>query len=379
MDSTLTVDALLQQPFTIHSINNYTWMGMASFVDNLDLRPEAVQRVIRVEHHQLVNDLKVAGVDYSELRNALVPRLTRHEAAFFFDSTRAGGMYGYSIAEKWIPLLKQHGPDKTAVSVGDILRLPDEFVWGELERHLVGQADFPRMARELYFAVYMTNLSSTQLNDIHAALGEVAEAYLGYVDCSYWNPLKAGLYLPQVALRLRDRIITDMDDGGTPNQVGYPFGESGFQIVGIQEDLYAQYLGHRLDNGIPDWADQDSAIALTVLGGNRQPAASTNVVIDESRIEYLGASHSTALHRAGLSGLDKNDLAAAIKQKLTNGLIYNLRFTWGARGGVPTRDLDALMYSVQVEFPDCDGEVKRYQVGLKYLPETHTSEVVTFV
>lgn len=375
----LTVSELLEQPFTIHSLNNYAHTGLTNLIDTLNLQPEDARRIIRADHHTLMAQLKVAGVEYTELGSALVPKRGRHEVAFIFDSTRVkSGMYGYALAEKWIPVLKQHGPNRTVLRVGDILGLPSEVVWGEMETHLVGPGDFPRHARELYFAVYMTNLSSGQLRNIDAALTAETDAYLGYVNCSTWNPLKAGLYLPQVGLRFDDKIITDMDDGGTPNQVGYPYEQSGFRIVGIQEELYGPFLGHRLDNGIPNWADRDSAMALTVLGGSREAVTSTHVVIDESRIEYLERDHGASLSRAGLDGLDADELAAAIKQKFTNGLIYNLRFTWGARAGVPARELDAMMYSVQVEFPDGSGEVKRYQVGVKYTPDTHASEVVTF-
>ncbi len=376
----LTVGELLEQPFAIHCLNNYAHMGLTNLVDHLNLSPDEVRQIIRTEHHILVTKLDAAGVDYSELGNALVPKRGRHEVAFIFDSTRvSSGMYGYFFAEKWIPVIRQHGPEKSVLRVGDILGLPTEYVWREMETHLVGPGDFPRMARELYFVVYMTNLSSGQLRNIDAGLSAATAAYLGYVDCSTWNPLKAGMYLPQVGLRLRDRIVTDMDDGGTPNQVGYPYEEHGFRIIGIQEELYGPFLGHRLDNGIPAWADHDSAMALTVLGGNRQPVTSTNVLIETSRIEYLEGSHDSSLSRARLTELDASELAVAIKQKFTNGLIYNLRFTWGARAGVPARELDAMMYSIQVEFPSDAGDIKRYQVGLKYTPATHTSEVVTFV
>lgn len=213
---------------------------------------------------------------------------------------------------------------------------------------------------------------------IDAALATTIDAYLVYVDCSTWNPLKAGLFLPQVGLRLRDQIITGADDGGTANQVGYPFEDSGFKVVGVPEELYGPFLGHRIDNGLPAWADKDSAISLTVLGGDLRPATTRAVVIDESRIEYLENGHTESLSRAGLAHLDKDDLAEAIGQKFANGLIYNLRFIEGSRNGIPAPDLNAMMYSVQVEFPDDAGDVKRNQFGLKYLPDTHTSEVVTF-
>ncbi|MGK2876783.1 MAG: hypothetical protein ACSLEW_14300 [Nocardioides sp.] len=373
------MSGLLGESFTIHSLNNYTHMGLSNLLSLFDLNSTQLQAIIRAEHGNVVKILADAGVDYAELSNALVPKPGRHEAAFIFDSTRAeNGSYGYSFAETWIPVVKDHGPEKTALRVGDILQLPSQFVWRQFEGRLVGPHNFPRMACELYFAVYLTNLSPGQLGMVHSALGTGTDAYLGYVDYSTWNPLKAGLFLPQVGLRLRDRIITEADDACVPNQVGYPFEESGFLVVGVPEELYGPFLGHRIDNGVPAWADEDSAISLTVLGGDLQPATTTTVVIDESRIEYLATGHKASLSRAGLGHLDKSELADAIRQKFTNGLIYNLRFVEGSRNGEPTPELNALMYSVQVEFPDETGNVKRYQVGLKYLPETHANEVVTF-
>lgn len=380
MDSPqLTVKELLDRPFTIHALNNYTNLGLTNFVDELGLAPEHVRTLLRVQHHRLMNDLHSAGIAYSELGPALVPKPGRSEAAFVFDSTQVtNGMYGYSFAEKWIPALQQYGPQKTVIRVGDILTLPSPIVWRLLEKTLIGSSDFPRQARELYFAVYITNLSPTQIRDMHGALTSTATGYLGYVDCSTWNLLKAGLHLPQVGLRIRDSVITETDDGGTANQVGYPFEENGFRIVGIDDELYSTFLCHRLDNGVPSWADDDSSIALTVLGGDRRPIASTDVVIDDGRIRYLGANHGKSLSRAGLDGLGREALATAIRAKFKNGLIYNLRFTLGMRDGVPDSTLNAMMYSVQVEFPDASGTTRRYQVGLKYTPDSHLSEVTTF-
>lgn len=368
------------EPFTIHSLNSYNYLGLTTLAEHLNLDPDEVRDIVRESHDVLVATLKTAGIAYADLGSALVPRRGRHEAAFIFDSTRAdNGMYGYSFAELWIPVFKEHGPAKSALRIGDILELPNEVVWRELTKHLVCRKPFPRLARELYFAVYLTNLSSGQLQQIDTALTNATDAYLGYVDCSTWTLLKAGLFLPQVGLRLNDRIITDMDDGETPNPAGYPFAESGFEVVGVPQELYGPFLGHRIDNGIPAWADSDSAVGLTVLGGEQQPVTSTKITINASRVEYLGRSHGASLQQAGLESLDSDALTSAIMSKFENGLIYNLRFVRGSRSGVPAPDLDAMMYSVQVEFPDASGGVKRYQVGLKYTPETHTSEVVTFV
>lgn len=380
MDPTKSHVRLASEPFVIHCVNSYTYVGLSAPADYFELRPEIIGNIIHGTCRQLVASLKDAGIDYAQLGNALVPKPGRLKAAFIFDSTQAENEYAYgsSYAAKWIPALKAHGPTKTAVSSGDVVELRDEIVWKLFEDRLEGDPDFPRLPQNLYYAVYMTNLSPGQLRNMHEALTEACEGYLGHVDCSTWNMLKLGLHLPQVALRAGDTIITSMDDEGTANQPGYPFEENGFRVIGVADEQYNLLLSHRMDNGVPQWAAEDSSIALTALNGTRHPAATTHVVIDKRRIEYLRDNHGTSLEQALLEGLNEEDLAIAIKEKFTTGLIFNLRLKSGVRDGVPTPDLDALMYSVQVEFPTAAGDVKRYQVGLKYRADRHISEVVTF-
>ncbi|WIG19296.1 hypothetical protein [Kocuria rosea] len=300
-------------------MDSYTYMGLSGPADYLGLKPEVVGSIIHEAHHHVVAVLRDAGIDYAQLNSALVPKPGRHEVAFVFDSTQAEDefRYGYSYADKWIPVLKALGPAKTAVSAGDILKLPDEIVWKLFEKRLVGRTDFPRLPQHLYYVVHMTNLSLGQLENMHDALAEGSRGYLGHVDCSTWNILKLGLYLPQVALRSGDAIITSTDDEETANLPGYPFEKSGFRIVGVAEEYYYLLLSHRMDNGIPAWAVEDSSIALTTLAGNRHPAATTNVTIDARRVQYLKEKHSSSLKQALLDGLNEDDLAEAIKEKGT--------------------------------------------------------------
>ncbi|MGX7697706.1 hypothetical protein ACWPN4_22745 [Gordonia polyisoprenivorans] len=372
-------DAPGLQEFTIHSLNNYSNIAFTSLIDRFDLQCDQVQTMLRHDHKLLVAQLKAKSIDYGQLSNALVPKAGRHEVAFVFDSMRSErASYGYDFAQSWVPVLRQYGSDKSALRAGDVAGLPDRFLWQEFAHRLVGPGIWPRLPASCYFIVYMTNLSAAQRTNIAAALLNASGGYLGYVDCSTWSPLKAGLYLPQVGLRLHDDIICDMDLDGDVNLFGYPYEASGFRVIGIDESLYGPFLTHRLDNGIPEWADVDSSVALSLLGGKLQPATTTRVVIDERRITYLNREHHNSLRTAGLSDLNINALADAIKAKLTNGIIYNLRFRLGTRNDQPAPELDAMMYSVQVEFPDDGGLVRRYQVGMKYTAETHTSEMVTF-
>lgn len=345
----------------------------------LKMKPRHIRRLLLELHSEVVKELAAVGLDYRRLRWALEPRTSHLEVGFVFDSSViSDGLYGYAIASAWIPALRDFGPKVTAISVGDIYELPPPVLWQALDKTLTRTGDFPRLYPSQYFVVYFTNVSPTQLTAMDAAIRSGTPAYLGYVDCSTWTVFKAGLFLPQVGLRCDEVMITSADDDGTPNQVGYPFEDGGFRVVGIDENLCGVLLDHKIDNGVPEWADADSAIALTTLGGAREPIATIDLVIDEARIEYLHREHGESLSMAGLGGLDRTELVKAIKEKIAGGLIFHLRFVEGTRDGVRAPENDAMMFTVQVELPDSDGAIRRYQVGVKYRTDTHIGEVVTF-
>jgi hypothetical protein len=363
--------------FTIHSLNNYTNVYMSSISAAFNLDGEEVGALIHMLFRKVVKELAKGGVNYADLRWALTPRSSYAEIAFLFDSTRA---YGFEVSKAWLPALWNHGPKRTAISHGDILHAPSEWVWRELTKHLVRTNDFPQLSTEQYYVVYFTNLSSAQVIAMDAALRASMPAYLGYIDCSTWTPIKSCMLLPQYAIRDRDTLIVPADEEGLPHII-LPETECNYRLVGVEQELYGVVLEHRMDNGVPGWADADSAIALTALGGSQGPLRVLKLDVDERRFGYLTSEdtgHGVSVRRAGLEGLSREQLAKAIEAKTGSGLIYNLRFVNGTRDGKPAPENNALMFTVQVEFPDEAGKVRRYQVGIKYTPTSHTGEVVTF-
>jgi hypothetical protein len=369
------------ETFTIHSLNGYTNVWISSTWETLGLDFEEVGKMIRELYREVLEELAGSDVNYADLRWALTPRSTHSEIAFLFDSTSVGSdHYGFEISKAWLPVLWNHGPKRTAISHGDILRAPSGWVWGELDEHLVCANDFPRLSTEQYYVVYFTNLSSTQVVAMHAALQKATTAYLGYIDCSTWTPLKSCMLLPQYAIRDGDALIVPADEQGYPH-ITPPESDHQFRLVGVEDTLYGVVLDHRMDNGVPEWADDDGVIALTVLGGGQRPLRDLTLELDERRFGYLTSDdngHGVSVRRAGLDGLSRGQLVKAIQMKIGSGLIYNVRFVQGTRDGRPTPENNALMFTVQVEFPDDTGKVRRYQVGIKYAPSNHTGEVVTF-
>lgn len=371
----ITLTEFLAQPFSMHVLNSYTNTSLSSMARYFDFESEQMRRYIRVAHHHATNDLANAGVNYEELKNALIPIRGRREVAFLFDSTVVeSGFYGLEVAKLWLPAVQQYGPDKTVIRNGDII-LPPWLIWQQLETLLISNREFPRLHASQYFVVYLTNLSATQLRTLDAAFRTASDIYIGYVDCSTWNPLKAGMLLPQVGLRVKNKMILGADQDGDTNAALYPIANNGFQVIPIREELYDTFLTHRLDNGVPEWADDDSVMALSVLGGNFGPVSDIEIRVESSRLKYLVEDHGDSIDEANVS---PELLGAAITEKLSNNLIYNLRLTPGSHAGEPDPNLDAMMFTVQVEFQNADGEVRRYQAGIKYRPETHTGELVTF-
>lgn len=367
--------------FTIHSLNHYTNVFISSIAAALDLESKCVGDLIRELHRETIRELAKGGVEYADLRWALTPRATHAEIAFLFDSTAAGSdHYGFEFSKSWLPDLWRHGPQRTAISQGDLYSAPPGWVWKELDEHLVRKNGIPRLATEQYYVLYLTNMSRTQVRAMDAALRDSTAAYLGYIDCSTWTPLKSFMLLPQYAIRDGDALVVPADEVGSPH-ITPPAGDHSFRVIGVEQTLYGVVLEHRMDNGVPQWADEDSALTLTALGGAQSPLGDLRLDLDERRFIYLTSEtngHGASVRRAGLHGLSREEFAQAIEAKIHSGLMFNVRFVHGTRDGEPSPENDALMFTVPVEFPDGTGTVRRYQVGVKYCPASHSGEVVTF-
>lgn len=367
--------------FVLHSLNNYTNVFLSSTARELDLGDRGIENLIHRLRRDVTSELQRGGIDYDGLRWALTPRATHSEVAFVFDSTATGSdYYGLEIAKGWLPALWSYGPKRTAISQGDLLTMPSNWVWRELDEHLVRTIDVPELATEQYFVVYLTNLSPTQITAMDRALRQSTAAYLGHLDCSTWTPLKSCMLLPQLAIRDRNALIVPADEDGIPHTRLPDVGRK-FRLVGVEATLYGIVLDHRMDNGVPEWADEDSALTLAALGGARSPVRELELRLDQGRFIYLtddSGGHGASVRRAGLIGLTRDELAEVIQTKVAGGLIFNLRFKRGTRDGKPAPENDALMFTVQVELPDEAGKARRYQVGIKYNPARHTGEVITF-
>jgi hypothetical protein len=347
--------------------------------DHLGATPAQLRTFSRDMHLNVVEKLALNDIKYADLRSALTPDRKCKQIALVFDSRGGGGSYGYEISKSWLPALRDHGPEKTAILHGDLLHLPYEIVHAEFERHLVGSKIFPRLSPEIYYIVYFTNLTENQIRNMVQAVEEQEDAYLGYIDCSTWKPIKRSMALPQYALKHKKKLIMGESEGYT-NQLGYPVEDYGFTTVGVEEIHYDLLLRFRLDMGIPEWASSDSDFSLNVLQSSKTPMRDLEIYIDEKRVHYLHEQHLAALKSAGVSGLTAKGIAQRIKEKISRGTIYNLRFAEGTKDGNFEPKNDAYLFTLLLEErPQAEGEINLLTIGMKYVPANHTAEIVTMV
>ena len=74
----------------------------------------AMRRFIWQTADELVQILAPKGLNYVELRGALVPQVAKHEVALFFDTTSIdSGWYGWEVHSRILPLLHPSGSHST--------------------------------------------------------------------------------------------------------------------------------------------------------------------------------------------------------------------------------------------------------------------------
>lgn len=384
-ETQMTWDELLALPFAIHIVNGESSDLLLDTKSHFEMTDAVFYRMMRATHHQLVEKMAELDIDYKSLRNALTPSSRRHEAAFIFNSRRAGHSYGYDIANAWIPALPQIKgvTSLNAILQGDIVGVPNDDLKMSLEQHLVKVRDYSFVSSELFYCVYITNLSKTQLESMHIKLQNHA-AYLGYADCSSSNELKdaLGIALPQLALRVGTKVLMPVFDD-VPNAAGYPFEEHGFNPVGVGQEYYLPFLSYRIESRLSGRTNIDTALSFNTLSESMNSLRTMEVTVSPERLIYLMEDeHKESIAAAGLLGLDATALSAQLREKIERGYIYNLRFKKGTKDvrgeTIPWPDNDALMFNVRPEFPDQHGALRPYTVAMKYNPKAHAGEIVTF-
>jgi hypothetical protein len=101
------------------------------------------------------------------------------------------------------------------------------------------------------------------------------------------------------------------------------------------------------------------------------PLTDFAVVIEDVKFQqYLQTVKLGKLQRAGLDGLTKTELQAAIRGKLRMNYLYNLEWV-----NAPTHQLSK--FNILLEFPRAGGHPERVVVALEYRPSDLVLRLLT--
>ena len=320
---------------------------------------------------QLRPTLDSKGVQYADLKRALVPNIDREERAFVFDWTKfSTSWYGREVLRMMLPLLEKGS--SRSVLVGD---WASKYGFNGIFQESFGEVaagsllDESRAADTLYF-VYLNNLTSAAITRLDAELSKHV-AYLGFIDLTYTSLMKAMLstMLVRAFIQHRTTIIQghedDRPDSEDVNLVGYDFEQFGYTNRSVPGWLYGWFLAYKIERPVLPDDDSDTRFSLNAMTATPYPIAQCVVELDERKLEYLQREKAGSLRIANFEALSAEQIAAQIRAKLAMNYIYHL-----ARA----TDAGTLKFNIIIE----NGRVARNTCALEYRPQEQLLKIITF-
>ena len=353
----------------IYTLEARSHMLLEVVAEHFKLSDAQMFREIQNHHKTLVQVLSSKGIQYADLKNALVPTTDRNERAYLFNWRELGeANYGRVIVERALPAFQ---PQSThSVLLGDWIYHKDHNAWfiAELKKALLSTpAVYRGVGHDLYI-VYLNNLSDGQAEAMHAAF-QGMPAYLGYLDLNFASPLKG--YISTMLVRAfikHKRIILQGHEDDRPNtqnisMLPYGFQNAGYSLRSLQGLLYGVFLSYKIERPVFQLGDTDTKFSLIAMGASHAELDKYEVLLDERRLQFLRGKHLHGLERAGYAELSAVEIAEQIRSKVKANYIYYL-----------TRFEDGTMkFNIALENPG----VARFRCALKHLPETKQLEVIT--
>ncbi|CAI8774459.1 WYL domain-containing protein [Pseudomonas sp. IT-P258] len=337
----------------------------------LQLDTEQMHRTIWGSYLALRAELDAKGIDYKDLKNALIP-LTRKkiETAFLFDWTKfSSDFYGHEVMDMLLPKLDRGGA--RSLLYGDWIGATGSFArvyekcYGETDL----EARFPNAwLRDTVALYYVNNLTPTSKQALVQSFSN-HPAYMGALDLTYTTLMKAMIstMLIRAFVQHKNIIIDTHDDGlGTHHNEGYlpwDFKAFGFTVKSIESSLYRMFLSYKIERPV---LQHEHDVAMSLNSITPYPAHIKNCIldIDEKKLTYLRDQHAPALIHAGLAEITADELAIKVNKKLRAGYIYSMG---------RSKEDGTLKFNVVVE------EVGRSRVlcGLKYFPSEARVTILT--
>lgn len=333
-------------------------------------------REIQHFHRDLLDILSAKGIDYTSLRSALTPQPLKQEAAFLFDEHRCDNTFAPGV-ECADALFKALDPKTThSILGGELVDDLDEIARPLLAGSAVIAKDLDFKHPCFCYVLYVNNLSAGGVAAIDGKL-RANKAYLGYVPCTYASLAKTfvSMHLVNLTIKQGGTVILGHEDDRSNienhNLHLYDYTALGLRLKSLQSMYFSTFLSYKPEQMFLQESDDDLEIALRSMSDEIAPLTEFTVAIADNKFEkYLKAAKLGKLRKAGLDGLTKTELEAAIREKLRMSYLYNMEWV--------DKDTHRLSkFNIMLEFPREDGPSERMVVVLEYRPAERTLKLIT--
>lgn len=328
---------------------------------------EEIRREIMIALGAAQASLQRRGVKYADLRNALTPQLHKREIALIFDTNRMEGWYGLEAAEAVLPLLDTVGSH--SILSGDILCKDQDFAFQALGELTLWRNVEIRRTEELY-CIYINNLGREAFDGLVRGMSAVPSA-IGYADCTYGSTLKDILstcvgtrYVKHGPTFISSHPF-DAEPEADENAAGWPVEAHGFHIRSIDDLSFGLFMDYKIRNTLAPLAFHDGHFSLAAVTGAWADPSSMPITLEARKLQYLHEKKAGSLLRAGLSDLTQSEIADQLRQRMTQGYIFDMK--WDSTHRFST-------FATMIEF-NRTGRQTALRVALRY--EESSLAVVT--
>jgi len=367
-------DEMVSKIRPIHTLNA-RGNGMLEVIrDYFKLSPDRMLAEIQGMRAQVAQVLKIKGVNYDDLRAALVPDREKLEIALIFDTMKIeNGWYGYEVFQRIIPLLDPR--TKNSILVGD-------YIGSNSQQDTLYEAFCETVCPVLpvdyrhssqFYVVYINNLTDTAFQKLADGLIEY-DAYVGCGNMTYHSAFKTLLSMKLVNLCVKcgRKIIQghedDRDNAENLNMSSLPFEDSGYECISLRSDLEGVLLSYKIESPVFEGFEADTEMSINAVNAEVSTLENFDVQVEDAKLGYIKSAKAGSMHHAGLSDVSTEELQGIIKAKIRSNYIYNMSYL---------EEHNVTKFSIIVEVSGKDDHPFRLMAALDYQPDDRVLRLVT--
>lgn len=340
--------------------------------DHFKLSSKSMHETIDHMSHEMFVALQENGIEYKNLKSALIPHADKEEAGFFFNTSVMDSVcYGYDILDNILPLLDKR--TNQSILLGDLISKDKDLITKIIKEDIISKEPFRISNPKDVFCIYINNLSKSKVNIINNEL-EKYEYYIGYIPLTYSSPVKSYLstILSNACLKHKNTIIIGHEDDRSDIEnvnLGAPaFENFGYKVSSIKERHFIHFLSYKIDSLILDYHNIDNYFSINSLTKNIIDVSKLDILLDEEKHDYLLKEKTGKLKKSGLYKLKIDDITLLIKKKIQLTYLYNFIYL---------SEHNVMKFNVIIEVKQINEIPIKLTIAMEYMPEKNSLRIIT--